>query len=163
MLIAAMNPCPCGNATDPEKFCTCTPAQVSRYKRKLSGPILDRIDLHIEVPRLKFEKLSGSKPSEESKKVKERVMQAREIQKNRFKKLSLITNSEMNTKLIGQFCSIGEPEKQLLRAAINQMNLSPRAYHRILKVARTIADLSGEKNINTNHLAEAVQFRFKEE
>ncbi|MFW5884908.1 MAG: YifB family Mg chelatase-like AAA ATPase [Patescibacteria group bacterium] len=153
MLIAAMNPCPCGNATDPEKFCTCTPAQVSRYKRRLSGPILDRIDLHIEVPRLKFEKLSGNKPAEESKKAKERVVRAREIQKNRFKKLSLITNSEMNTKLIGRFCPIGEPEKQLLKSAINQMNLSPRAYHRILKVARTIADLSGEKNINTNHLA----------
>ncbi|MFO7807538.1 MAG: YifB family Mg chelatase-like AAA ATPase [Candidatus Moraniibacteriota bacterium] len=163
MLIAAMNPCPCGNSTDPEKFCTCTPAQISRYKRKLSGPILDRIDLHIEVPRLKFEKLSNDQFSEESKNVKERVVQAREIQSKRFKKHSIFTNSEMNTKFIREFCQIGEEEKQLLKSAINQMNLSPRAYHRLLKISRTIADLDNQPQINTNHLAEAIQYRFKEE
>ncbi|MDZ7611257.1 MAG: YifB family Mg chelatase-like AAA ATPase [Candidatus Moranbacteria bacterium] len=163
MLVAAMNPCPCGNATDPDKFCTCTPAQVSRYKRKLSGPILDRIDFHVEVPRLKFEKLSGDSLAEKSFDVKERVKKARQVQSNRFQKHSILTNAEMNTKLIRQYCQIGDAEKQLLKNAINQMNLSPRAYHRLLKIGRTIADLNTRENITADDLAEAIQYRFKEE
>jgi magnesium chelatase family protein len=163
ILVAAMNPCPCGNATDPQKQCTCTPFQISRYKQKLSGPIMDRIDLHIEVPRLKFEKLSGDKLAEKSLKTRERVSQARETQGRRFEKLSILTNSEMDTKYIREFCPIGDEEKQLLKNAINQMNLSPRGYHRLLKVARTIADLDKKEKIAPAHIAEAIQYRFREE
>ena len=163
ILVAAMNPCPCGNATDPQKQCTCTPFQISRYKQKLSGPIMDRIDLHIEVPRLKFEKLSGDQLAEKSLKTREKVNQSRKIQGKRFDKLSIFTNSEMDTKYIREFCSIGDEEKQLLKNAINQMNLSPRGYHRLLKVSRTIADLDEKEKIAPAHIAEAIQYRFREE
>lgn len=163
ILVAAMNPCPCGNATDPQKQCTCTPFQISRYKQKLSGPIMDRIDLHIEVPRLKFEKLSSNQLAEKSLETKERVNQARNIQTERFNKLPIFTNSEMNTKYIREFCQIGNKEKQLLKNAIQQMNLSPRGYHRLLKVSRTIADLDKKEKIAPAHIAEAIQYRFREE
>jgi len=161
ILVAAMNPCPCGNASDPEKQCTCTPAQISRYHRKLSGPILDRIDLHIEVPRIKFEKLSQIKLAEKSTVIRERVKEARSIQLKRFRELPLFTNAEMNTKYIQAFCPVGPEEKRLLQAAVSKMKLSPRGYHRLLKVARTIADLAGEKNIRSPHIAEAIQYRIK--
>jgi magnesium chelatase family protein len=157
-----MNPCPCGNATDPEKQCTCTPSQIARYKRKLSGPIMDRIDLHIEVPRLKFEKVSSDNLGEKSATVKKRVTAARLIQKKRFEKMGLLTNSEMDTKHIREFCPIGEAEKQLLKTAIQRMNLSPRGYHRLLKVARTIADLAEEEKITLPHIAEAINYRIRD-
>ncbi len=163
ILVAAMNPCPCGNSTDPQKACTCTPSQVSRYKRKLSGPIMDRIDLHIEVPRLKFEKLSSEGLGEKSFDIRKRVVGTRDIQSKRFKNMKIFTNSEMDSKLLRKHCAIGETEKELLRNAIKQMNLSPRGYYRLLKVARTIADLNGEENIKSSHLAEAIQYRFREE
>ncbi len=165
ILVAAMNPCPCGNATDPEKSCVCHPAQIARYRQKLSGPIMDRIDLHIEVPRLKFEKLSSEKLSEKSRSIRKRVVAARAIQKDRFQKArrNFITNSEMDSKALREFCPIGEKEKELLRTTVRQMSLSPRGYHRLLKVARTIADLAGAENITTAHLAEAIQYRFREE
>jgi len=163
MLIAAMNPCPCGNASDPQKECTCTPNQINSYKRKLSGPILDRIDLQIEVPRLKFEKITGDTLAERSEDVRRRITKAREIQLKRFKNTGIFTNAEMNNQQLKKFCQIGESEKELLRLAINKMNFSPRAYFRLLKVARTIADLEGAKNIDTNHLAEAIQYKFREE
>ncbi len=170
ILVAAMNPCPCGNATDPEKHCTCAPHQITRYKNKLSGPIMDRIDLHIEVPRLKFDKLSSNELGEPSKKIRERVIKVRQIQENRFKNVNknaedknIVTNAEMDSKLIRQFCPIGNKEKSLLKTAITQFGLSPRGYHRLLKIARTIADMDNEKNITTKHLAEAIQYRFKEE
>lgn len=162
ILIAAMNPCPCGNLSDPQKQCTCTQSQISRYKAKLSGPIIDRIDIHIEVPRLKFEKLSTDNLAEKSQGIRNQVILARKIQAKRFEKLNFTTNAEMDTRHIRKFCPIGEPEKALLKKAINQMNLSPRGYHRLLKVARTIADLAGDENISTFHLAEAIQYRFND-
>ena len=169
-LVSAMNPCPCGNATDPEKHCTCAPHELSRYKNKLSGPIMDRIDLHIEVPRLKFDKLSSSDLGEPSKEIRQRIIQVRQIQKNRFKKStqnknssSIITNSEMSSQMIRKHCIIGEEEKILLKNAIRQFGLSPRGYHRLLKISRTIADMENSKNITTKHLAEAIQYRFRDE
>jgi magnesium chelatase family protein len=163
ILVAAMNPCPCGNASDPEKVCTCTPSQVNRYRRKLSGPIMDRIDLHIEVPRLKFEKLSSNYLSEQSVDIRKRVINARNHQIQRFSSLGIRTNSEMETKHIRRFCQIGHQEKELLKNAIQKMRLSPRGYHRLLKVARTIADLTDKRNLNTSHIAEAIQYRFRED
>ncbi len=163
MLVAAMNPCPCGNASDPQKECTCTPNQISHYKKKLSGPILDRIDLQIEVPRLKFEKITQNALAEKSEDIRLRIIKAREIQLKRFKNTEIFTNAEMNNQQLKKFCPIGEPEKELLRLAINKMNFSPRTYFRLLKVSRTIADLEGTKDINVNHLAEAIQYKFREE
>ncbi len=165
ILVASMNPCPCGNATDDEKQCICQPMQINRYQQKLSGPILDRIDLHSEVPRLKFEKLSSGTLAEKSELIRERVVAARKIQTGRFsqEKENLFTNSEMSSRAIRKFCQIGTKEKELLKNATTKMNLSPRGYHRLLKVARTIADLENSKNIEVSHLAEAIQYRFKEE
>lgn len=163
ILVAAMNPCPCGNASSPQKQCTCAPSQISRYKRKISGPIMDRIDLHIEVPLIKFEKLSQNELAEKSEIVRKRIIETREVQLQRFKRNSIFSNSEMENKHIREFCQIGDEEKNLLRSAIDKMNLSPRAYHRLLKVARTIADLEKSKNIEIPHLAEAIQYRFREE
>jgi len=166
ILVAAMNPCPCGNSTDPEKQCSCLPHQIARYRNKLSGPIMDRIDIHIEVPRLKFEKLSSKELGEKSEKIRQRVVQARKIQEKRFlknkKNPSVITNSEMSSQMIRKYCEIGKEEKELLKTAINRFGLSPRGYHRLLKVARTIADMENSSDIKMEHLAEAIQYRFKE-
>jgi magnesium chelatase family protein len=163
ILVAAMNPCPCGNATDPERICSCSPAQIVKYQRKISGPILDRIDLHIEVPRLKFDKLEGGETGENSTEIRERVEKAREIQKERFKNLDIITNSEMSSHQIKKFCVLDEKSIELLRAAVSSMRLSARAYYRIIKISRTIADLEGAGEIQPGHLAEAIQYRFKGE
>ncbi len=159
-LIAAMNPCPCGNATDPEKLCGCSPSGIIRYQRKISGPILDRIDIHIEVPRMKFDKLASEKMGESSASIRQRVIAARERQQSRFKNLDgVIANSEMTGELLKEFCRLGEKELDLLRRAVNQLQLSARAYHRIIKIARTIADLAGADIIEVPHLAEAIQYR----
>ena len=163
MLVAAMNPCPCGNLTDPARACQCSPGQITKYKRKISGPLLDRIDLHIEVPPVKIDKLSSEKVAEESKFIRERVKKAREIQEKRFTNLPVKTNSEMTTKEIKQFCKVDLKSKELLQNAAAQLHLSARAFYRILKLARTIADLASETNIQTSHLAEAIQYRPKEE
>lgn len=161
ILIAAMNPCPCGFLNDKEKKCFCSANQILMYKKKISGPILDRIDLHIEVPRLKFEKLREVGNNEKSTDIKERIMMARKIQKDRFKGLSIITNSEMSSEMVKKFCQLDPDSIQLLRNAVDQMHLSARAYFRILKLARTIADLAKEENITLPHLAEAIQYRPK--
>ena len=163
VLVAAMNPCFCGNATDPEKICTCTQAQVVRYKQKISGPIMDRIDLHIEVPRLSFDKLQENGNEEKSEQIRARVESARKIQSERFTDLPLVSNSEMSSDQIRQFCHLNDECQQLLRNAVSALKLSARGYHRIIKIARTIADLGSSENIQQSHIAEAIQYRFKTE
>ena len=159
ILIAATNPCPCGFAGDSEKNCTCSPLQTINYKKKISGPILDRIDLHIEVPRIKFDKLTSMNNGEKSQTIKERVQQARKIQHKRFANLPFITNSEMSSDAVKNFCELDNTSINLMRSAVEQMHLSARAYFRILKLARTIADLSCVDKILAQHIAEALQYR----
>jgi len=161
ILVAAMNPCPCGYKTDPERQCTCSPLQVINYQKKISGPILDRIDLHLEVPRLRFEKLADEAVGESSQTIRTRIESARERQRQRFFGKKIITNSEMSSKQVQEFCALDFESQALLRSAVEQLRLSARAYYRILKLARTIADLAGEKNILTPHVAEALQYRPK--
>ncbi len=159
ILLAASNPCPCGYLGDREKNCVCSAGQVMNYKKKISGPILDRIDLHIEVPRLKFEKLASASENETSARIKARVQTARLKQKERFANSHFITNSEMNSEAVKHFCRVDSASTTLLHQAVNQMHLSARAYFRVLKLARTIADLAAEENILTSHIAEALQYR----
>lgn len=161
ILVAAMNPCYCGNATDPEKMCICSPGQLVKYRQKISGPIMDRIDLHVEVPRLGFDKLEERHSGEASREIRTRVESAREIQARRFKDLPIITNSEMSADQMKRFCSLDAECKELLRNAVNAMKLSARGYHRLIKIARTIADLAGVETIAPAHIAEAIQYRFK--
>ncbi|MCK4540051.1 YifB family Mg chelatase-like AAA ATPase [Candidatus Parcubacteria bacterium] len=162
ILVAAMNPCPCGYLGDKKKNCICSQTQIMNYKKKISGPIIDRIDIHIEVPRVKFEKLSEVARGEKSTGIKIRTEKAREIQKQRFKNTEILTNSEMSSEAVKQFCQIDSSSKQLLKNAVEQMHLSARAYFRVLKLARTIADLTEEEQIKTAHIAEALQYRPKD-
>jgi magnesium chelatase family protein len=164
-LIAAMNPCPCGYFGDPEKECTCSMTMVSRYQKRISGPLLDRIDLHVDVPRVDYEKLSSDRLGEPSAAVRKRVEAARERQRKRFegvedhRGIPLVCNADMGPAEIRQFCRVDDAGKSLLKAAMQQMHLSARAYHRILKLARTIADLARSEEIQTAHIAEAIQYR----
>lgn len=160
ILIAAQNPCPCGYLTDPEKQCVCTPTQIIRYQKKISGPILDRIDLHIEVPRIKYEELAKGKVAEDSKSVRIRVEKARNIQRKRFTNSKI--NSQMNLKEIKEYCQIDDESQEILKSAVNQFHLSARAYNRILKLARTIADLTDSTDIKAEYIIEALQYRPKE-
>jgi magnesium chelatase family protein len=157
-----MNPCPCGFAGDPVKDCTCSPSAVTRYQKRISGPLMDRIDIHLEVPRIEYEKLADRRPGETSAKVRERVAEARERQIQRYGCGGTRLNSDMGPAEIQQFCRLDESGDRLLKAAVQQLQLSARAYHRVLKLARTIADLSGEAHIQTPHLAEALQYRPRE-
>ncbi len=159
MLIAAMNPCPCGYFRDPVKECTCSFGVVSRYQKRISGPLLDRIDIHIEVPRVEYEKLSDERLGEPSAAVQSRVEAARERQRQRFDGTGLLSNADMGPSEVRNYCSIDGAGKSLLRAAMRQLQMSARAYHRILKLSRTIADLAGSDEIQTAHLAEAIQYR----
>jgi magnesium chelatase family protein len=159
MLAAAMNPCPCGYYTDPSRECTCTPHQIQKYLGKISGPLLDRIDLHIEVPALKWKEISNDRPGEPSEAIRERISRARTIQQERFKGEGIHCNAQMSTTHLREHCRLDEASQSLLKAAMERFGLSARAYDRILKVARTIADLDGEKNIRSAYIAEAIQYR----
>jgi magnesium chelatase family protein len=159
MLVAAMNPCPCGNYMDPTKNCICPSHKVQRYWGKLSGPLLDRIDLHIEVPRLKKEELSSRSAGEPSQAIRERVSRARDVQIKRFEKTQVRCNARMLPKQVREFCKLDADAENLLKSAILQLKMSGRAYDRILKVSRTIADLDSSDNIKANHIAEAIQYR----
>lgn len=160
MLVASMNPCPCGYFNHPEKDCVCAPGVVQKYLTKISGPLLDRIDLHVEVTPVTFNELSKSQKSEPSKSVRERVIIARNIQAERFSQMEgMYCNAQMGAKLLQEICIIDEAGKTLLSNAMNKLGLSARAYDRILKVSRTIADLDNSEKIETYHLAEAIQYR----
>ncbi|MBP05802.1 MAG: magnesium chelatase [Chloroflexi bacterium] len=160
MLIASMNPCPCGYYNHPEKECICPGGSVQKYLNKISGPLLDRIDLHVEVTPVSFDELSDHKISEKSSSIRERVIKARNIQTKRFSESKKIhANSQMNSSQIKNSCFLNEECKSLIKNAMNKLDLSARAYNRIIKVARTIADLEDEININPNHIAEAIQYR----
>ena len=161
MLVAAMNPCACGFATDPVKECVCTPSAVARYRRRISGPLLDRIDMFVDVPRVEYEDLAEPVKAESSESVRGRIERARLVQCERFDGTPLIANSEMGPVEVWDYCRVDEAAQGLLQAAMRQMHLSARGYHRILKVARTIADLSGSGTIEPAHLAEALQYRPK--
>jgi len=163
ILVAAMNPCPCGNSGSKQKACICKPSDLDRYKRKLSGPIIDRIDLWVSVGNVDYKKLGGEGNGERSEKIKERVEKAREIQKNRFKKFGkeLTTNSEMNVKDLGTMVRLDGKVRDLLDDSAEHLGLSARAYHRVIKIARTIADLENSEEIKENHILEALQYRPK--
>jgi magnesium chelatase family protein len=163
-LIAAMNPCPCGYYGDTQKACTCASALVTKYQKRISGPLLDRIDIHIEVPRVDYEKLSGDRIGESSEAIRARVQAARNIQLARFSRneaSNIVANADMRVGEIRQFCKLQDEGQSLMRAAMTQLNLSARGYHRVLKLARTIADLAGSGDIQSVHLAEALQYRPK--
>lgn len=160
-LIASMNPCPCGYLNDPEHDCSCSPSQIIKYQKKISGPLLDRIDLYIEVPRIKFEKLAEEELAEGSEIIQKRVEAARKLQEERFRDKDLVSNSEMSSQSVKEFCPVDEKTLNLLKNAVSQFNLSARSYYKILKVARTIADLEEKEKIETAHVAEALQYRPK--
>jgi len=160
MLVCAMNPCPCGYFTDPAKECTCQPIAIQKYMAKISGPLLDRIDLHIEVPAVKYKELSSKESGEGSERIRGRVMRARELQVHRFKgRKGLYSNADMQSKEIREFCKLDAAGEELLKMAITKLGLSARAYDRILKVGRTIADMAGCPDIRPEHISEAIQYR----
>jgi magnesium chelatase family protein len=160
MLIASMNPCPCGYYNHPDKECVCGPGIVQRYLNKVSGPLLDRIDLHVEVTPVKFEEMTSTRKSESSQAIRERVISGREKQNQRFKdNPEVFCNAMMQSHQVKEVCQINDAGKALLKTAMERLGLSARAYDRILKVARTIADISGSESIRVEHLAEAIQYR----
>jgi len=159
MLISAMNPCPCGYFGDPERECTCSMQMVQRYQKRISGPLMDRIDIHIEVPRVDYDKLSSDRLGEPSAEVRARVEAARQRQRKRFSDTPMACNADMGPAEVREHCEVDPAGKSLLRAAMQQLQMSARAYHRILKLSRTIADLAGSPRIQAEHVAEAIQYR----
>lgn len=159
MLVCAMNPCPCGFLTDPKKECHCTPLRIQKYLSKISGPLLDRIDIHIEVPPVRYKELSDESSGEKSEVIRQRVKLARSIQLARFKENGIFSNSQMTYKLIRKFCKLDEASRNLLKTAITELGFSARCYDKILKVSRTLSDLVGSENIGAEHVAEAIQYR----
>lgn len=159
MLVAAMNPCPCGNLGRKDKECVCNPYQIQKYRNKISGPLMDRIDIQIEVPALKISELTDHGGGESSAAIRERVLKARKIQAERFKNAKILSNSQMRSKDIKKYCILNQQAENILKNAIEKLNFSARAYDRILKVARTIADLDNKETIDAAHIAEAVQYR----
>jgi len=162
ILLAAHNPCPCGFLGSPKKNCVCMPGQISRYKKKISGPLLDRIDIHLDVPAVEADKLTNQEKGEDSKSIRKRVQEARQLQLKRFDGSKILTNSEMSNSQIKQYCQITKDALELLKLAISQMNLSARSYHRILKIARTVADLDKSAKILEQHIAESLTYRPQE-
>ncbi len=161
MLVASMNPCPCGyfGSNVKEHQCTCSITNIQRYRSRISGPLLDRIDIHLEVPAVKYEELSSMPTGEKSEDIRDRINDARQIQTNRFSNENIYSNSQMNPKQIRKYCRLDAESKSILKMAMDKLGLSARAYDRILKVSRTIADLENNKNIQVNHISEAVQYR----
>lgn len=159
MLVSAMNPCPCGYLSDPKHACTCAPGQIQRYRRKMSGPLLDRIDIHVEVPAVPYKELSTDYAGETSEKIRERVVQTRNVQLERFKSDKIYSNGQMKTRHIKKYCKLGTDAVNLLEAAMQKLGLSARAYSRILKLSRTIADMEHTESISASHISEAIQYR----
>lgn len=159
MLVCAMNPCPCGFLTDPKKECHCTPPRIQKYLSKVSGPLLDRIDIHIEMPPVRYKELSDESSGEKSEKIKQRVEVARAIQLARFKDDRIFSNSQMNHKLIRRYCKLENISRDLLKSAITELGFSARCYDKILKIARTVSDLAGSENIHAEHISEAIGYR----
>ncbi|MGI9190238.1 MAG: ATP-binding protein, partial [Longimicrobiaceae bacterium] len=160
MLAAAMNPCPCGHYGDSQRQCSCSPQVVQKYLSRVSGPLLDRIDLHVEVPAVRYRELTDQRSGEPSSAVRARVARAREIQRERFAgRPDMHANAHMGARDLREFCRVGEGSDALLRTAITRLGLSARAYHRVLKIARTLADLEGVEEIGTAHISEAIQYR----
>lgn len=159
MLISAMNPCPCGFLTDPTRPCQCSPVSIRRYRSKISGPLLDRIDLHIDVPAMAYRELAADQPTEDSAVIRARVIKAREVQRGRYLKEGIRSNAQLRPRQIRRHCALNAEGKHLLELAMGRLSLSARAYHRILKVARTVADLDGREQIQPSHLSEAIQYR----
>jgi len=158
-LVAAQNPCPCGYFGQEDETCTCTPAQVHRYRTKVSGPLMDRIDIHIEVPPVPYGELAKGRRGESSQEIKRRVTMARKIQESRFKGLGLFSNGQMSVKEINKYCTLQRDSEHFLQQVCTKLKLSARAYHRVLKIARTIADLEQKEQIESSHIAEAVHYR----
>ena len=163
MLVGAMNPCPCGYAGDNLRQCTCMPAAITNYQKRISGPLLDRIDIHAHVPRVDFQKLSSQRQGETSETIRQRVEAARQKQIERFQNTHLVSNADMTPTEIRQYCQLDDPCQQLMKTAMRQMRLTARGYHRVLKLSRTIADLDGVENIMQHHIAEALQYRAKDQ
>jgi len=159
MLVAAMNPCPCGYFGDAERACSCSPASVTRYQKRISGPLLDRIDIHIEVPRVDLSRLTGEADGESSQAIRSRVEGARARQRSRYAGLPFASNADLGAGEVPEFCSVDGAGAALIQQAVQQLQLSARGYHRVLKLARTIADLAGAPDITPSHLAEALQYR----
>lgn len=159
MFVASMNPCPCGYYGSKDKECSCTQQAITKYMSKISGPLLDRIDIQVEVSPVKYQKLDSNLPVETSEQIRLRVNKARKIQINRYKKQGIFSNSELTPKLIDKYCKLNEKGKLIMQNAFKKLGLSARAHGRILKVARTIADLDGKENIEAVHIAEAIQYR----
>ncbi|MEI8175673.1 MAG: YifB family Mg chelatase-like AAA ATPase [Candidatus Omnitrophota bacterium] len=159
MLVAAMNPCPCGFFTDPKKECRCTPTQIQKYLSKISGPLLDRIDIHLEVPRLNYEQLTRRSASEKSQEIKKRVEKARKIQQDRYQKSSFSFNAFLEPKEVEEYCQLNAEANELLKMAILELGLSARAYDKVLRIARTIADLEAKETIEAAHISEAIGYR----
>jgi magnesium chelatase family protein len=159
MLVAAMNPCKCGFHGDPLHQCMCTPHQIQSYRSRVSGPLMDRIDIHIEVPAIKFNEIASDAAAEASSSIRQRVTRARQIQQDRFKSDGIYANAQMKPRHIRKYCRIDEASQNLMERAMNKLGLSARAYNRILKVSRTIADLEGGNKILSHHISEAIQYR----
>lgn len=159
MLIASMNPCPCGYYGAKDKECSCTETQINKYIHKISGPLLDRIDIHIEVQAVDYKKLETEENPETSEEIRKRINKARKIGRERYKEYGIYSNSELTPELIEKYCKLGKKEKEVLKNAFEKLGFSARAYGRILKVARTIADLDEKENIELKHIAEAIKYR----